>query len=36
MIGPYDLSGSYGIPGDINNEIIKKASIKVIDTCKKW
>ena len=24
MIGPYDLSGSYGIPGDINNEIIEK------------
>ena len=35
MIGPYDLSGSYGIPGDINNEIIEKASIKVIDACKK-
>ena len=27
MIGPYDLSGSYGIPGEINNEIIEKASI---------
>ena len=35
MIGPYDLSGSYGIPGDINNEIIEKASIKVIDACRK-
>ena len=35
MIGPYDLSGSYGIPGDVNNEIIEKASIKVIDACKK-
>ena len=35
VIGPYDLSGSYGIPGDINNQIIEKASIKVIDACKK-
>tara|TARA_B100000475_G_C14758866_1_gene213953 strand:- start:45 stop:536 length:492 start_codon:yes stop_codon:yes gene_type:complete len=35
MIGPYDLSGSYGIPGDINNEIIEKASLKVIDACQK-
>ena len=35
MIGPYDLSGSYGIPGDINNKIIEKASIKVIEACKK-
>ena len=35
MVGPYDLSGSYGIPGDINNEIIEKASIKVINACKK-
>ena len=35
MIGPYDLSGSFGIPGDINNEIIQKACIKVINACKK-
>ena len=35
MIGPYDLSGSFGFPGDINNEIIEKASIKVIDACRK-
>ena len=35
MIGPYDLSGSYGIPGDINNDIIQRASIKVIDACKR-
>ena len=31
MIGPYDLYGSFGIPGDINNEIIQKAFVKVIN-----
>ena len=35
MIGPYDLSGSYGFPGDIEHELIKEASLKVIEACKK-
>ena len=35
MVGPYDLSGSYGFPGDLNNPIVKQASQKVIDSCLK-
>ena len=33
MVGPYDLSGSYGFPGEINNPIVKKGAQKVIDSC---
>ena len=33
MVGPYDLSGSYGFPGDINNPILKKATQRIIDSC---
>ena len=34
MIGPYDLSGSLGFPGEINNPIVNEACLKIIDTCK--
>ena len=34
MIGPYDLSGSLGFPGEINNPIVNKACLKIIETCK--
>ena len=33
MIGPYDLSGSFGVPGDTNHPIIKEASKEVIKAC---
>ena len=33
MIGPYDLSGSLGCPGEINNPIVKQACSKIIKTC---
>ena len=33
MIGPYDLSGSLGYPGEINNPIVKQACSKIIKTC---
>lgn len=36
LIGLYDLSGSYNIPGDINNIIIKNACIKISKICKKY
>lgn len=36
MIGPYDLSGSYGVPGDLENNLVKEACKKVIDKCKKY
>lgn len=34
LIGPYDLSGSYGIPGQTQSPIIQKAMKKVILACK--
>ena len=36
MIGPYDLSGSYGVPGDINNSKVVDACEKVLKACKKY
>ena len=36
MIGPYDISGSYGVPGQVNHTKVIEASKKVILTCKKF
>tara|TARA_B100001175_G_scaffold379_1_gene322 strand:+ start:629 stop:1420 length:792 start_codon:yes stop_codon:yes gene_type:complete len=36
MIGPYDISGSYGVPGQINHPNVIKASKKVILACEKY
>ena len=36
MIGPYDLSGSLGVPGRIDHEDVKLASKKVIEICNKY
>lgn len=36
MIGPYDISGSLGVPGQLNHPDVLKASKKVIETCKKY
>jgi 2-keto-3-deoxy-L-rhamnonate aldolase RhmA len=33
MVGPYDLSGSYGYPGQTNHPIVLGAQQKVIDAC---
>ena len=35
FIGPYDLSGSYGIPGQTSHAIVKEAMEKVLSACKK-
>jgi 2-keto-3-deoxy-L-rhamnonate aldolase RhmA len=35
MIGPYDLSGSLGIPGQINHKDVVAAGRRVIAACKK-
>ncbi|MFB3883636.1 MAG: HpcH/HpaI aldolase/citrate lyase family protein [Thermodesulfobacteriota bacterium] len=35
MIGPYDLSGSIGIPGQLNHPSVVKAAKKVMDACSK-
>ena len=36
MVGPYDISGSLGIPGEINHESVKIAGKKVVEACKKY
>ena len=36
MIGPYDISGSLGIPGQINHEKVKYSCKKVLEACKKF
>ena len=33
MIGPYDLSGSYGVPGELDNALVKDACKRVIECC---
>lgn len=35
IIGPYDLSASLGVPGDYENDAVKKAISKVEQICKK-
>jgi 2-dehydro-3-deoxyglucarate aldolase len=36
MIGPYDLSGSLGIPGQLDHPSIARAAKEVIDACAKF
>jgi 2-dehydro-3-deoxyglucarate aldolase len=36
MVGPYDLSGSLGVPGQINHDLVNNAIEHVIDTCKRY
>ena len=36
IIGPYDLSGSMGYPGEFEREDVKKAVQKVLDRCKEY
>lgn len=35
MIGPYDLSGSYGVPGALNHPLVKKAESRILEAAKK-
>lgn len=35
MIGPYDISGSLGVPGQISHPSVIEASRKVIDACER-
>lgn len=35
FIGPYDMSGSYGIPGQTGSPVIKEACARVAAACKK-
>ena len=36
MIGPYDISGSLGVPGQLDHPDVIKASKKVIEACEKF
>ena len=36
MIGPYDISGSLGVPGQLDHPLVIDASKKVIDACYKF
>jgi 2-dehydro-3-deoxyglucarate aldolase len=36
MIGPYDLSGSLAIPGQLDHPLVVEAGKKVIDACAKF
>ncbi len=36
MIGPYDLSGSYGVPGETGHPLVTSACNKVIEACRKY
>jgi 2-keto-3-deoxy-L-rhamnonate aldolase RhmA len=35
MIGPYDMSGSLGVPGQTSHPLVIEASLKVIEACKR-
>ena len=35
FIGPYDMSGSYGVPGETDGQLVSSACSRVIDACKK-
>ena len=36
MVGPYDISGSLGVPGQTNHPLVIEASKKVIAACEKY
>ena len=36
MIGPYDISGSLGVPGKTSHQLVITATCKVIEACKKF
>ena len=35
FIGPYDMSASYGVPGDISNKLVVDSCNKVLESCKR-
>ena len=36
MIGPYDMSGSLGVPGQTSHPLVVEASKKIIDACERF
>jgi 2-keto-3-deoxy-L-rhamnonate aldolase RhmA len=35
MVGPYDLSGSLGVPGELDHSLVVEASKRVVEACAK-
>ena len=35
LIGPYDISGSLGVPGETNHPKVREAAKHVVDVCAK-
>lgn len=35
MVGPYDISGSLGVPGQTEHPLVREASAKVVEACAK-
>ena len=35
IVGPYDISGSLGIPGQIDHPLVREAASKVVEACKR-
>lgn len=36
MVGPYDISGSLGVPGQTSHPLVIEASRKVIAACERF
>lgn len=36
MVGPYDISGSLGIPGQLEHSKVKEAAAQVIEACRRY
>ena len=35
MVGPYDLSGSYGVPGQLRHPLVQKACGRIVASCRR-
>lgn len=35
MVGPYDISGSLGVPGEVNHPKVRQAAEKVVEACQR-
>ncbi|MHC1692655.1 MAG: HpcH/HpaI aldolase/citrate lyase family protein [Sphaerochaetaceae bacterium] len=36
LIGPYDMSGSFGVPGQTQSECVQQAMVAVVEACKRY
>ena len=35
FVGPYDMSGSYGVVGQVDHELVQAAKMKILEACKR-